>query len=909
MEVVAKPARVAKPTSERALARLDDAPDADAELMWHSRVAGIALREASARGGAAAAAPPPCPAAAPAALALAWVLAFFASFVEWLSQRRRYVGRVLRGTAIDKLPLPPGYNAGVGAIRAAEFRRLGTLVHADYAGAPPFSERAAAEAAAELAAVPLLHPHSAPAGATAAALEALRMETLALCGADPSEYVCVLTGGATAALRLVAEAYPWAPGARCLALADNHSSAAGVARAAAARGAHAASVAPRRLALSGAFSGDEEENYSSSEEEDESEEEEGGAERDARRARARPPEHLFIYPLESNFDGARYAPALAAAVRRRRVRVLPEGGEDAEGAAGVRLARGRWRVLVDAARAAAHAPPDLAAHPTDYVALSYYKLFGAPTGLGALVVRRGGALRALLRGRAYRGGGAAAAPAGAPARLEDGTPPFLAAPSACAGFRFLARLGGPAAAGAHAAAVAARCAAALGALRHGGGAPAVALCGGWAAGAGGAGAEVVTGQGATVAFRVLRPDGAPVGHGHVARAATAAGVALRTGALCNPGAAAAACGLGAADAAALRAAARGGCWDEVEVWRGRPTGVARASFGYASTLADADAVAALVHRHFVVAEAPAEAAPAAEAAAESPSTGAATVEEIFVYPIKACPGFAAPRWPLGAAGGLAHDRRWALAGPDGAPLAPRRCPGLFALRPRVNLAAGELVVESARAPGPPLRVPLAPSGGGKTGARARLCVRGGANFVGAGGAEADAWLSAALGQPCRLVERGAAGGAAAGFANEGDVLVVAAASLEALRARLAAAGAALGAAPRGALAARFRPNLIVAAPGGAAGAEQAWARAALGGTAFAGAGGCPRCERVCRDPETGAPAGEQPLLALAQAARVGGGARGRPCFGVLLNRVAGGGADSGGAPGWVEVGSELTYEL
>jgi selenocysteine lyase/cysteine desulfurase len=30
---------------------------------------------------------------------------------------------------------------------------------------------------------------------------------------------------------------------------------------------------------------------------------------------------------------------------------------------------------------------DLSAHPADFVALSFYKMFGYPTGLGALVVR------------------------------------------------------------------------------------------------------------------------------------------------------------------------------------------------------------------------------------------------------------------------------------------------------------------------------------------------------------------------------------------------------------------------------------------------------------------------------------------------------------------------------------------
>ncbi|RDX99355.1 Molybdenum cofactor sulfurase, partial [Mucuna pruriens] len=43
-------------------------------------------------------------------------------------------------------------------------------------------------------------------------------------------------------------------------------------------------------------------------------------------------------------------------------------------------------VLIDAAKGCATVPPDLSKYPTDFVAISFYKLFGYPTGLGALIV-------------------------------------------------------------------------------------------------------------------------------------------------------------------------------------------------------------------------------------------------------------------------------------------------------------------------------------------------------------------------------------------------------------------------------------------------------------------------------------------------------------------------------------------
>lgn len=44
------------------------------------------------------------------------------------------------------------------------------------------------------------------------------------------------------------------------------------------------------------------------------------------------------------------------------------------------LPPGRWWVLLDAAKACATHPPDLHSHPADFVALSFYKIFGFPTG-------------------------------------------------------------------------------------------------------------------------------------------------------------------------------------------------------------------------------------------------------------------------------------------------------------------------------------------------------------------------------------------------------------------------------------------------------------------------------------------------------------------------------------------------
>ena len=122
----------------------------------------------------------------------------------------------------------------------------------------------------------------------------------------------------------------------------------------------------------------------------------------------------------------------------------------------------------------------------------------------------------------------------------------------------------------------------------------------------GVGAGGVVGQGPTVAFNVKRPDGGYVGYTAVERIASAAGVHLRTGCCCNPGgcnAAVRTAGLRVGGRGRARALYDAGkvCGDSMDVDdEGTPAGVVRVSFGYSSTLEDADRLVGVIREHFVV---------------------------------------------------------------------------------------------------------------------------------------------------------------------------------------------------------------------------------------------------------------------------------------------------------------------
>ena len=78
--------------------------------------------------------------------------------------------------------------------------------------------------------------------------------------------------------------------------------------------------------------------------------------------------HLFVFPAQSNFSGRKYPLSWIDTVH-------------VHGAAGVGCNK-NWCVLLDAAGYVATSQLDLNAYSPDFVPISFYKMFGFPTGLG-----------------------------------------------------------------------------------------------------------------------------------------------------------------------------------------------------------------------------------------------------------------------------------------------------------------------------------------------------------------------------------------------------------------------------------------------------------------------------------------------------------------------------------------------
>jgi selenocysteine lyase/cysteine desulfurase len=231
----------------------------------------------------------------------------------------------------------------------------------------------------------------------------------------------------------------------------------------------------------------------------------------------------------------------------------------------------------------------------EFVTVSWYKVFGYPTGVGCLLVRRDAMAR--LRRPWFSGGTiwGASVQGGwhkllaTEAAFEDGTVNFLSIPDVTCGIEWVNGIG--------LGLVSRRMEIlttwllqSLDGLKHSNGQPMI-LPYGPPAGAG---------RGGTVAFNFLAPDGSVVDERVVARDAAAAGISLRTGCFCNPGAGERAFGLARKAVAGThlrRAAVRRGLlrpdMTGVDAYLrvvGLATGGAvRVSLGVASTLGDVEA--------------------------------------------------------------------------------------------------------------------------------------------------------------------------------------------------------------------------------------------------------------------------------------------------------------------------------
>ena len=292
-------------------------------------------------------------------------------------------------------------------LRATEYGRLDARgdVYLDYTGGSLYAASQLEEHLRLLRETVYGNPHSVNPTSSAATVlvEEARAAVLRYFDAPEDEYACIFTPNATGALRLVGEAYPFGPEDRFLATFDNHNSVNGIREFARAKGARdgvrAARGArpPRGRRAARAL---------------------------PRRRRARTATTSSPIPAQSNFSGVKHPLEWIALAQER-----------------------GWDVIVDAAAFVPTSRLDLSVWKPDFVPISFYKMFGYPTGLGALLARRQALAR--LQRPWFSGGTVVAAnvqgemvvPLSGHALFEDGTVNYLGIPAVEIGLRHLERIG------------------------------------------------------------------------------------------------------------------------------------------------------------------------------------------------------------------------------------------------------------------------------------------------------------------------------------------------------------------------------------------------------------------------------------------------------------------------------------
>lgn len=307
----------------------------------------------------------------------------------------------------DFLQLYPAYGSSqqLDGLRVSEYSILEKQGHVylDYTGAGLYS-RAQLFAHQELLNSQVFgNPHSYnPTSICSTELvEQARAYVLKFFNASPEEYVCIFTQNASGALKIVGEAYPFGADCRYLLTFDNHNSVNGIREYAHSRG---ASVTYQPLILPDLRVDD------------------NGLLENLRQL-DKGCFNLFAYPAQSNFSGVQHSLDWISAAQDQ-----------------------GWDVLLDAAAFVPTNRLDLGQVHPDFVPLSFYKMFGYPTGIGALIARKE-TLHKLSRSW-FAGGTTTVAsvrgnrfyPADAPAAFEDGTLNYLNIPAVEIGLRHLDRI-------------------------------------------------------------------------------------------------------------------------------------------------------------------------------------------------------------------------------------------------------------------------------------------------------------------------------------------------------------------------------------------------------------------------------------------------------------------------------------
>ncbi len=429
-------------------------------------------------------------------------------------------------------------------LRAAEFSRLDEQNHVylDYTGGGLYANSQLREHMALLESGVYGNPHSGnpTSEATTDLVDSARESVLRYFNASPDEYDVAFTSNATGAIKLVGEAYPFGPGSHYALTFDNHNSINGVREFARRKGAEVSyvPVVPPELRI------------------------------DADKLTAQldsidpATNNLLAYPAQSNFSGVQHPLEIIEQAQSK-----------------------GWDVLLDAAAFVPTNRLDLSRWRPDFVPLSFYKMFGHPTGVGCLLTRK--SALAKLQRPWFAGGtitvssvqGERFQLADEETAFEDGTVNYLNIPAVEIGLNHIESIGIETIHN-RVGSLTGWLIDSLTELRHANGEPLVRIYG----------PADTNARGGTVTVNFYDSDGKLIDHRGIEKLAGEHDISLRTGCFCNPGAGEVAHGLTEEDMAKAFASNERMTYDQflnaLEQQDGKSAGAVRISLGMVTYFAD-----------------------------------------------------------------------------------------------------------------------------------------------------------------------------------------------------------------------------------------------------------------------------------------------------------------------------------
>jgi len=288
----------------------------------------------------------------------------------------------------------------------------------DFTGSSIYLNRQTEEYNAILGSGVFGNPHSKSATSQLSTdyVASMRAKIFEILTADPEVYEVVFTRSATGSLHLLGEAFPFGRNCSYAYTISNHNSLLGIRSYAEKKGARIGAVTEEEIETW--LKGDDDSAF------------EGTVLETGNDNNGEKTYSLFAYPKKDNYEGILYPDEWIAKVQNKST------------------SNHEWMVLLDTAAYAPTYRLNLSKISPDFVVLSFYKFFGLPTGVGALIMRRESEEK--LR-RTYWGGSSVFTATSAlpwkvrytgAAKWEDGTLPFLDIVALKPGFDAMEYLGG-----------------------------------------------------------------------------------------------------------------------------------------------------------------------------------------------------------------------------------------------------------------------------------------------------------------------------------------------------------------------------------------------------------------------------------------------------------------------------------